>query len=653
MSTFGLTIDTLSGFGASHQFVMMKQGEDEIKQGKNYYNASLFVSGETIVFATMVSRIATHFFTGMTNVVIQISAEVVPLLLIPINVLFASIRQKDYEDFARYWNTNVCSFLPENLSETTRDIAVFFTEHTGDMIQVAMAVSILVLLILGDFAFGIPALIAALYQLLATSGWIPNTIALYLENYLPLLSLTGTLLGGSIVMRVMALMMLPRYLMPSLHEYLLEKLDHLYRYFFPVYGPTLEEINTECVTHKELTYDQINEILDADTNTFELNPAHCSKPAFDLSVLPQDADFDTFMRLFKEVDWTQRYTLIRARLKDDEIFVGDVLAKQFPAVDKAVFKDNYEFDAFLQEIADKQGLSKEQFAAHWVEAQMSILVDVLKGNRVVKGSLSDLAEAVEDNKRLIAYLKTHTGDRVTVEDILLKVAIEEGDYCALGLKRASKELCLQIVQEFCAATSHGLIADFELQLRLFLEAERIRRVEICYQKGVTLFSKVDMGNLLADVHNFDLFRKIFSFGYIPMTTNEKSKFGFLDLILWDQRLPSALRSTFYWEKNRIFRNAEYLTEGLKKQGFTSFWDYIRGVINANPKLSPEQQETIIDKMSTWNAGQWTGPETQEKFVRLAYYMLGIMQRKDPNNAPPVPVFFRDYPSAWDEIISHA
>lgn len=656
MTPFNCTLDVLSGFGAGHQYFAMKASEDEIKQGKNYYNASLYQVGQWGAFTTIISRIATNTLSGTSNLIVQIASEVLPILLIPVNLLIASIKQKNYEDFAHSWNQSdktYCHCMPENLSETTKKIANFLVEHTGDMIRVAMIAGVVALIVLGDIAFSVSALLPLIYQIMIEQGWVPDAVIGFLETYLPLISIIGTLIGGTLILRIVALLMLPDYLMPSLNQYLLQQMDHLYRYFFPSYGPTLEEINGELVVNKELTFDEINQILDAGVHEYEINPAHGPKPAFDLSVLPQDDDFDHMMTLFDEIDWMEYYERIKKRLADDEIFI-DMLAKKFPEVSK---REEFEehIEDFIEKLAVEKNVSEARFAVNWVREQLGYFIAVLKRERPVQGSQSNLAEATEDSKRIVAHLKAlkQKNKQVELEDTLLKIAIEQGDYCALGFKRAGKELCASVIDAFLNPTedeeSGDAVKDHELTIRMMLEDIRRRRVEVCYQKGVELFSKLDLEGLAADVHNFEFFRTIFTFGFTPMTGNEKRKFGFLNLLIWNQSLPSALRAQFY-EKTFLGRVPYPDAEAGKVKG--KMFDYVRAMIKANPKLSQKDKDALDDKLATWNNYKWSGQATEEKFFRLLYVMLGVL-RKKVEKPRPEPVFFSDYPKALDVLLQYA
>lgn len=643
MSTFNSTIDILSGFGAGHQYATMKMREDEIKQGKNYYNASLLQSGQVGALATVISRISSMTLSGASNIIVQIASEVIPILMIPVNLLIASVKQKNYEDFAGFWNhsdNTCCHILPENLSETSNAIACFLAEHAGDMIRVAMIVGIAVLVVLGDVAFSASALVALTYQIIDQCGLIPVSVSLFLETYLPIISLIGTILGGSLLLRVIALLSLPSYLMPSLHQYLLEKFDHLFRYFLPVFGPTLQEMHAELIEKKELTFDEINQILDAKDDDYEVNPAHGSKPAFDLSKLPQDGDFDSLITLFESIDWTKRYNLIRPRLADDERFI-EMLDTKYPKVSKQKFKE--QIDTYIGYLAAEKGVTKEQFAADWTREQMGHLVTVLKGDFLsrVKGSQRDLAEAIEDDKRIIAYLKDPLRTRVDLEDALLKIAIEQGAYCARGIKRAANEMRWTIIDEMspkAADDERDPLKDIERQILQSLEQERWKMVQACYQKFVELLSEVKAGNVVADVHNYDLYRSIFTFGYIPMSAYEKSRFGFLEGLLWNNPSASIMRVTFYMDKNPLFEDKSYLTDVFKKLRQVWF-EYIRGVVNINPKLSEKEREEILNRFILNNANLKT-EEIEKKFQRLGFFMLGVVQKKDLKPKPK-PIFFPD------------
>lgn len=632
MTPLDITAHSLMGFGIGYQYGDMKMKEDEVKQGKNYYNASFLQTGQIGALATVVSRIASNSLTGAPYVIVEIAAQVLPILLLPVNFLIASVKQKDYEKIADWWNTSestYCHILPQNLSVTANEIAAFFAEHTGDIIRVALIVGVVALIALGDVVFSAGMLAGLAYQIIDQLGWVPREVSLFLETYLPIASLIGLLLGGGLLLKIYALMSLPSYLYPPFYQAMLEKVDQLCRYWLPknIYGPTLAEINADLVEKKNLTFAEINEILNADDDAYQINPAHCSKSVIDVHQFPQDDDFDFLITAFKSIDWTQRYNLIKPRLADDEIFI-DILVEKYPGIDdKEKFKE--QIDHYIGELATEKGVTKEQFAAGWAREQLGHLVAVLKGEKRVKGSQRDLAEAIEDVKRIIAYLKKldPMADRVDFEDALLKMSLEQGDYCARGIKRTANELRWTAVRKHLAVSLQKKdddadpIKDFELGIRQALEEQRLSIVQGFYQTFMKEIYSSIPDNVKYDVHVFDIYRTFLSLGFYPLSEYEKDQFGFIQMPNWE--MLSMLRPAFYkmYEPNLA----------VKPVRAKFFTDYLPKVIEANTSLSNAEKAEILEKIANPADSGWTEQAMGKKFQRLLFVMLGVMRKIDPNS----------------------
>ena len=60
---------------------------------------------------------------------------------------------------------------------------------------------------------------------------------------------------------------------------------------------------------------------------------------------------------------------------------------------------------------------------------------------------------------------------------------------------------------------------------------------------------------------------------------------------------------------------------------SNFTNYIRQVIMENSKLSDEQKDLILEKYTEANHGKWTVKETNKRFHRLMFVMLGVLSEK--------------------------
>jgi hypothetical protein len=621
----------IAGFGAGYQYATAKSKEDEVKQGKNYYLAAAPVIGQVGLVGLVTSKLSELFPQHPLSLPTRILSNVVPVLNIPFALLCAAVKQGDYNDIAAHINNwgKLPFSLPVSLGERSVKVLSFFAEHAGNMARVAMLAGSVALIVLGNVYFGGAVLAAVGYEAIDQMGLIPRKVSLFMERYLPTVSLIGLLIGGTFFNRLGSALILPTYLFSSFNDWLNQKVDWLARKFFNIQGPTVIEIDAPLTEKKELNFTEIQQILNGNPYDYEINPAHCSKWVADLNQLPTNYNFDTFQTLFDEIDWTARYAVVLGQLRDDDRFI-DFLSTKFEKVKEKIKAEREEVrnrtkeaytlvDSYIQSLAAEANVSKEEFAAKWLKEQMEELIQVLKGEKRVKGSQCDLDDAISDCAKLVPYavsLKQERND-LDLESILLKLAVEGGGYCARGIKRATNELVGQLLQHGKTDQENDdPIKSYEIRLKQSLQDVRHRIVQEFYQDIVKL---LHIPNAIAqDTHGFDLYRIFLSLGFYPLTAHERNQIGVGEIGVWE--LYADARTGMYRLYQRRFADAISQAGGI-----VIFSAYIRGLINQNQTLSPEEKERIVSQMVTWNDDSWTGEEMMERFQRLAFVMLGVLR----------------------------
>ncbi len=268
-----------------------------------------------------------------------------------------------------------------------------------------------------------------------------------MEIYMPTVSLLGLVIGGTAVIQIYSAIMLSTHILPCAAAFIHQKVDALTRYSFSLKGPSLSEIDAPLVEKKEMTFDEINQILDCYSNDLEINPAHCSHSIVELEDLPKDDDFDQFLTLFDQVDWELNYVHVFNKLKDDDRFL-DFLLEKFKKDNESLQKEELQaaVEHYIELTADEKGVSKERFVVDWTREQMVVLIDLLKGNTRVEGLQQDLDEAIQAAAILLPHITSLTID-VDREDALLKLAIEGGAYCGRGIKRSANEIMRGVIAQ--------------------------------------------------------------------------------------------------------------------------------------------------------------------------------------------------------------
>jgi hypothetical protein len=125
-----------------------------------------------------------------------------------------------------------------------------------------------------------------------------------------------------------------------------------------------------------------------------------------------------------------------------------------------------------------------------------------------------------------------------------------------------------------------------------------------------------------DTHGFDMYRQYLSLGVYPLTDYERNDFGIQEFLNWSLNPGFVdLRCKMYQDYSRSLNHI------IKENGNTDFVVYIRQIIMSNSKLSQEQKDLILEKYSEGNNNQWTEIETNRRFYRLLFVMLGVSRPK--------------------------
>lgn len=613
-------INLLVGWSAGYTYSQAKNQEDEVTQGKNYYLSSLHVVTQLSQLGVVISTLNNHLPVYPLKNVVQVLCNIGPLLSFPGSLICAAAKQGEYENVAEKYNQSSYAYipLPEKLNGRTVAVFSFFAEHSGNLTRVAIIAASIGLIVLGQTAYGGAVLTAVAYEAIDHMGFVPRRISLFMERYMPTVSLIGMCIGGTMLVRVFSAMLLSTHIIPSITFYLHQRIDAFVRLFFNVGGPTLKEIDAPLVKRENMTYDEMNAILESDSSQFKVNPAHCNKSTINLDEFPIDHDFDKYLLLFDGIDWESKYNLIRNKLKDDERFI-DVLLKRHPEISKEDLANDV--DVYIKELADEEDMSPEEYAANWVRKQMVALISMLKGEERVKGLQQDLDESIDICALLLPYLSS-LQNPVELEDALLKIAVEGGAYCARGIKGAAIELISGILQNGIQQEEEevnddeigGLKENYEIKMLQALQNHRMGMIQSCYQTIVQMLSIPQAA--AKDKHGFDVYRFYLSLGVFPLTKYERNRVNLTQILIWE--MYATFREEFY---NRY---QDGLNGIFKTVGEVHFATYIRQVINEDELLSKDEREQLLEKFTERNNDEWSEEETMENFHRLFLVRMGIL-----------------------------
>ena len=636
------------GWSTGYGFATAKNKENEVKQGKNYYQASVCQAYQVCHLSSVVNTLGNNLPNLYIKTAVKIGSTGASVLGFVFCPTFAAVKQGHYEIGVKTLNEvtrpnfpKLADRLPEKLSKRTNVLYSYLAEHSGDIASSAMIVGTAALPIFGNVYFAGAMLAPIAYQAIDSRNWVPRKISLFMENYMPTVASAAYLFGSNPVFQVGSAMYLSTF-SPTFNQFIHRKLDNMARNYFHLKGPSIEEIDAPLIVNKGLSYDQINSILNCnDPSRFTINPAHCSKWACGEKTFAKNDDFSRFLELFKRIDWSRNYSLLKKAFKDDDRFL-DFLKEKFPQKEDTSEKDQLEdfqknFDSYVTELANSSLKTKEQYLADQLEKQMIHLVKVLKGEARAKGSQRDTDEAIGNCAQILGHLLQLNWDinceKIEIEDAILKLAVEGGEYCARGVKRASREIVNGIL--LAAGKSDDPQDNYEFQLRINLEQLRTNIMTDTYQyyidnfvKNVKTSVKSDTEikettdqhavALAQDVHTLDIYRLAFALGVVPLTEYERNSIGFNELNLWGS--PGYPFRKFRMDMYHTY--LQRLDESVKELGAFNFFTYILAVIQTNPQLNKVQKDALVDESQ---GVSWSAEETQRRFNRLAFVMLGILK----------------------------
>jgi hypothetical protein len=258
-------------------------------------------------------------------------------------------------------------------------------------------------------------------------------------------------------------------------------------------------------------------------------------------------------------------------------------------------------------------MSKECYAVQLVRMQLEELVKVLKGQKRVDGEQQDLDDSLPVLAKILSCLET-TSSALDFEDVLLKISVEGGAYCARAIKRTANEIMTSITYKGLSPT-----AEYELKIRQALQQMRYEGVMAMYNGIKDAIKSTLPSSVLYDVHAFDIYRLYLSLGLYPLTKHERLKFGLIELFSWMKAFRPNLQRVYSAYQSRL---PEVIDEG----GRIYFNTYIQNVINDDSNLTEAQKEELIETFQTGNNWTWSVDETYERFGRLMFIRLAVLQK---------------------------
>ena len=637
------------GFTGGYQSSEAKKKEDEIKQGGNYIQASFSQTYQIMQLTSVTSPIIEQISNIWIKMTLKMFNFIVPAASVVICPTAALIKQDHYELGVQAYNklTEQRKFLhnrlPTSLHPQTKKIYSFFSENAGNIAQAGMVAGSIALAVFGSPYFAGAMLAQLGYRYLDNQGYVPRKVSLTIEQKLPFLADVCSLIGGAGLLKVVSGLNLMTS-NATVQQFFQKKIDAYTAHKFKLEGPTLEDLDKEVLLIKNPSYQQITALLNKDLeefiSDFEINPAYCSKEV-SVATLPEEKDLSQFLRFFSKINWKERTHLLKNKFKDDERF-NQYLTDEFcEQIEKPTFEES------LKILAEKNHQAVSDFLAFQLDKQMNQFVLTLTGQIRCKGSQEDLDETIKNCSKILFFIQNLDFDKdfIQIEDILLKLAIECGEYCARGTKRASREIIHSILRQSLEIFTKDFneIENYEIKIHQSLLLLRQAITENQYLKFMetVIVSSKNQGEftyisaekqttdrhtlaMAQDVHVSDLYRKTFAQGFLPLTAEERRNFTIADLNLWSnpaypfRQQRQVMYKQFYQRIDEIFKDI----------GDIYFSNYLRMKILENSQLSETEKEMLLNRFIGVSDEVEDLTILHKKFKFFILYVLGVIKLKE-------------------------
>lgn len=578
--------------------------------------------------------------------------------------------------------------IPTRLSQFSVTTLEFVNKHMSNIIRVALLVAGSVLLFFGHTAMAAGVLLAVTYEFLDNDlGLIPKKVSLFMEKWMPAISMVGLLIAGSLISQIMAgislLLMIPsvnlfvhQKIDRGARAVMLELKDQLIRWFVRgerppqmdhfIEGvknhPFLEECDAPLVERKALNAQEIGAILEADDRAYEFNPAHLTKDYEPVLQLPKNENFSELTRLWTEIGarWTTpaAYNRLFKKLVDDKKFVFFV-KERFPEAKRFFFEGDWrlnqvenrqrfqemqrmhreQFQAWVEIMARENNFANErEFIAHWVKDQLLAYVGKIDGSQPIEGEQRLLREATENTARILPFLlKPETTD-IEREDALAHLAIDGGRNCALGMRRASKE----VLEGFTVPLQNlQRPADpqqaFENYVRLLLQKGRLMGIQLIYKEvAARLRENEEMQDTAEDIHLYEAVTRSLKRGFYPMSEEELEAFSLSDLVLKETVAMLGQVNLMQMYQERLPDAMNFLGIDPLNAMRNRILEYLRTWVEGNAALNAQEKAALLNGALLNTPEQIADADNHPKWHRLLTVILGIRREKRVDPPPVAP-----------------
>lgn len=329
-------------------------------------------------------------------------------------------------------------------NETLRNAVLFAQEHLGTLCQIAATVSSVAIACFGDIYFGVASCVVLGLGFLDRLGLLPTEVRQIMHECTFPLSVGAGLFFGSVFARIFAAVNLALY---GFQWYITPAAPQAAPQAAVALAPSASSIPEHGLNAAQLEDILLNGVQDVSIN----------KDYVAISTLPPIPDVDITQLVTKlnaVTHWDRHVGMLRTKLKSDARFMqlhGNPDSKSDEMIVKYV-KDS--FNAFITSIVER---------------------------RVLAGEPRDY-ERLHNYLRIITRGINQERDEVSKVDMLVRLAVEGGEYCGPGKFEVTESI-------YAAMTEGGTEISLRIKVLNALQSDRNAKMQGMYSEVMKIMQE--------------------------------------------------------------------------------------------------------------------------------------------------------------------
>jgi hypothetical protein len=479
-----------------------------------------------------------------------------------------------------------------NIPEKMRPVLAFFYNQLSNLYQIANVVCSLALLFFGQTFFAIPALLILGLGFMDRNGWLPYQFRQLLHRCSQPLTIVTGLVTGGILDRIFAAL-------------------NALSWGANLYLARQRMLRNTFTVQKNLTPQMITDFFQGKF-TITINKKFVHYNPF--PPVP-NIDIQLLIERFDEIDWNKHLPVLRRKFASDARFI---------------------------ERHKNPDLKTDKEIIDIAKNSLQTFITTVKERRILQGEPADYDKLHNYLKIITKHIEGQNDD-VTRTDMILRLAIEGGEYCGPGKFEAAESVYAQTIGE-------NPDIPFEDKALCCLQDERNIWAQKFYNEAVVANRAMAQAGALVDwhdVHNFNAFLNVYGdeFG-LRKAGADNDDSAIVDPLLKlfiSYQLNDWLQGRF-WKDHTLRNHTDTLIESigtpkLPKPEFYAFWQQW---IERQKIGNSEKRRLTAELENARLCGKdlETGGRIRSDFVALMLLDMGIAEiaPKDVPNLNPLERF---------------